>query len=350
MRRMEDISAHMDSMERTPKKILDTLYEKAAEAQAHILLTDTIDPTTGEPDQRIHDAVTLITQKGLREPTLLKPDSFAAMSSEERERLVDIVLEARQGKPDAPTREEAAALLGGTNYLAAAMVRAGLADGYVGGNISTTADVIRPALKVIGGEQTPENKEGFVSDFFIMTRGSEQLFFVGCGFNPKPTVEQLAQMGVAAARKAQALGIEPRVAFLSFSTRGSADHEEAQRVRAAAQLAHDSAPDLAIEPAEMQFDAAYDENVGTRKAPDSPVAGHANILVFPDLNSGNLAYKLAERMGGFTATGPLVQGFRAPANDLSRGASATDIANVVAYTGFLAWEKQQQQAAEQATG
>jgi len=219
-----------------------------------------------------------------------------------------------------------------TKYLAAAFVKAGKADGFVGGNRSETAETIRPAVKIIG---TPN---GYASSFFIMLHGNRPLFFADCGFNIDPDPTQLARIAIDTAENARALGIEPKIAFLSFSTGARLEHPHISKMREAIANTKRLAPDLMVGRHELQFDAAFVPEVGAKKAPDSDLAGNANIFIFPDLNSGNIAYKIAQRMGNARAIGPIFQGLNAPVNDLSRGCSVQDIVDVVAVTAMQVGE------------
>ncbi len=236
--------------------------------------------------------------------------------------------------------DEAYQLLENPLYFGALMVYHDDADGLVAGSINATGDVFRPAL------QTIKTAPGIniVSSSFVMVvpdcpYGEKGIIvFADCALNPEPNAEQLADVAIASAATGKALvGFEPKVAMLSFSTKGSAKHTLVDKVIEATKIAKEKKPELLID-GELQADAALIPSIGERKAPNSKIAGKANVLIFPDLNSGNIAYKLIERLAKAEAIGPISQGMRKPVNDLSRGCSAEDIVNVVAITVLQAGE------------
>ena len=244
----------------------------------------------------------------------------------------NLLFELRKAK--GMTLEQATEKVKDPLYLGCLLIKNGDADGELAGARGTTADTIRPAFQIL------KTRPGvhIVSGAFLMFTPATQLgeggflVFADCAVNPCPNAQELAEIAVTTAETAKALGgIEPRVAMLSFSSKGSAKHELVDKVVEATRIAHEMAPDLALD-GELQLDAALVESVGAQKAPGSAVAGKANVLVFPDLQAGNIGYKLVERFSGADAVGPILQGIAAPVNDLSRGCKVQDIVQMVIIT------------------
>lgn len=255
-----------------------------------------------------------------------------------REEMIKLLMELRAHK--GLKREDAETLVNDPLYLAPLLIKAGYADGEVAGAENATGNVLRPAFQIV---KTAPNRS-VVSGAFIMIHQDSKfgeegvLIFADCAVNPDPNEKELAEIALSSAQTAKKIAkIEPKVAMLSFSTKGSAKHPRAQKVIDAMKIAKETNPDIIID-GEMQADAAIIEAVGNKKAPDSKVAGSANVLVFPDLSSGNIGYKLVQRMGNCEAIGPVLQGMAAPINDLSRGCSVMDIVNLVAITANQASE------------
>lgn len=260
--------------------------------------------------------------------TLDGVDIFDPHTYEGMEELVQAFVERRKGKA---TEEQARKALLDENYFGTMLVYKGLADGLVSGATHSTADTVRPALQII------KTKEGVkkTSGVFIMARGDEQYVFADCAINIAPDSQDLAEIAIESANTAQMFDIDPRVAMLSFSTKGSAKSDETDKVAEAVKIAKEKAPELTLD-GEFQFDAAFVPSVAEKKAPDSDIKGDANVFVFPSLEAGNIGYKIAQRLGGFEAVGPILQGLNMPVNDLSRGCNAEDVYNLALITAAQA--------------
>ncbi len=233
------------------------------------------------------------------------------------EELVEQFVERRNGKA---TVEQAREVLKDVNYFGTMLVYTGRADGLVSGAIHSTADTVRPALQIIRTKPGVSKTSGA----FIMMKEEERLVFADCAITVAPTAQELAEIAIESAATARSFGIKPRVAMLSFSTKGSAVTDETKKTAEAVKLAQALSPDLPLD-GEFQFDAAYVPEVAAQKAPEAVIQGDANVFVFPSLEAGNIGYKLTERLGGYEALGPILQGLNAPVNDLSRGCSAEDV-------------------------
>lgn len=263
----------------------------------------------------------------IKEATIFDPQTDPKMAD-----YANLLYELRKAKGMTP--EDAQKKAQDPLYLGCLMIKAGDADGELAGARGTTADTIRPAFQIL----KTKPGVGIVSGAFLMFTPAKQLgengflIFADCAVNPCPNAQELAQIAISTAETARTLGgFEPRVAMLSFSTKGSAKHELIDKVTEATRIAHELAPELALD-GELQADAALIEKVANTKAPGSPVAGKANVLVFPDLQAGNIGYKLVERFSGANAVGPILQGIAAPVNDLSRGCKVDDIVQMIIIT------------------
>ncbi|MGG7602580.1 phosphate acetyltransferase [Weissella cibaria] len=252
----------------------------------------------------------------------------AEYPADAREKMVDALVERRNGKTDAAT---ASKWLEDVNYFGTMLVYLEVADGMVSGATHPTGDTVRPALQII--KTAPGSSR--ISGAFVMQRDDERYIFADAAINIDIDAQTMAEIAVQSANTAKVFGIDPKVAMLSFSTKGSAKASQVDKVAEATQLAKTAAPELAID-GELQFDAAFVESVAAAKAPESEVAGHANVFVFPDLQSGNIGYKIAQRLGGFEAIGPVLQGLAKPISDLSRGANEEDVYKVAIITAAQA--------------
>ena len=290
-------------------------------------------PEGTEP--RIIGAAARLHKEGILVPVLVgQPDAIKAVAGEKKidiegieildpdnypafDEMVAAFVERRKGKV---SEEDARNILKDENYFGTMLTYMDKVDGMVSGAVHSTGDTVRPALQII------KTKPGVsrTSGAFVMLKGDTRYIFSDCAINIELDAEGLAGVAVESARTAKMFGIDPKVAMLSFSTMGSAKHDLATKVQEATKMAQNLAPELPID-GEMQFDAAIVESVGQQKAPGSKVAGFANVFVFPSLEAGNIGYKIAQRLGGFEALGPILQGLNKPITDLSRGCNEEDV-------------------------
>ena len=326
---------------------IDSIIAKAKQMPKTIVLPE------GD-DERVLEAAHILTEEKIAKVILLGEEEkikaeFAnkgwstagveminPQTSDRLQRYADLFYELRKEKGVTP--EDALKTAQNPNYFGTLMIKSGDADGMVSGAAHSTADTVRPALQIVKSAR----KEMNVSSFFFMNKGNDTFIFADCAITPNPTDQELANIAMQAAQTAVQFGIRPDIAMLSYSSYGSGKGEAIEKVQRAVKIAKEMAAsdefkNLGIRlDGELQADAALVEKVAALKAPGSEVAGHARVLIFPDLNAGNIAYKLVQRLGGYDAYGPILQGLRAPINDLSRGCSAQDIVCAVALTAVQA--------------
>ena len=325
--------------------IVDDLKKRAGEKKRRIVLCEGEDQRVVEAALRcVEDEVANIVLLGNAEQIKERnPEAdftgieiIDPVRSPKLEEYANLLYELRKAK--GMTEEQAKEQAKDATFFGALMLKAGDVDGLVSGACHSTANTLRPGLQII--KTAPGVKSVSSFNMMIAPPGGNKymdgdvIFFADCGLNPTYTAEGLAECAIATANSAKEIaGLDPKVAMLSFSTKGSAKHDNVTLVQEATRIAKELAPDLALD-GELQFDAAIVPEVAALKAPNSPVAGHANVFIFPDLQAGNIGYKIAERLGGFQAVGPICQGFAKPLNDLSRGCKASDIVLAVAITAL----------------
>ena len=317
-------------LKKSPKKIVFTEGEdsRILEASSRLLASNFLHPILICNEEKIMNAA---EESGfnIRGAEIIDPEKYEKMDE-----MVEILCELRKKKGMTP--EKARQVLSQANYFGTMLVKMGVADSLLGGATYSTADTVRPALQII------KTKPGhsIVSSCFILVRpsatGENEVIAMGdCAINIKPSEDELVEIAGEASKCAKIFGVDPQVAFLSYSTHGSGKGEDVDKMCNAARKAKEKYPDLPID-GELQFDAAVSPRVARTKCPDSNVAGHANTFIFPDINAGNIGYKIAQRMGNFEAYGPILLGLNAPVNDLSRGCNASEVYSMAIITAALA--------------
>ena len=317
----------IDTLKKSPKRIVFTegTDPRILEASARLLAGTWLTPVLIGNVDEVHAAAEEAGYN-IRGAEIIDPATYPEM-----DKLVEAMVELRKGKM---TPDECRAALKKGNYFGTMLVKVGVADCLLGGATYSTADTVRPALQLI--KTKPGNK--IVSSCFILVRegvGDNTVLAMGdCAINIDPTEDELVEITTEVAHCARTFGIDPKVAMLSYSTKGSGKGEKVDKVVEALKLAQAAAPELAID-GELQFDAAFSPVVAQTKCKGSPVAGQANVFIFPEIQAGNIGYKIAQRLGGFAAYGPILQGLNAPINDLSRGCDAEEVYNMAIITAGL---------------
>lgn len=323
----------IDELRKDPKKIVFTEGEdpRILEASSRLLASNFLSPILVGNEEKVLAAAEK-SGYNIRGAEIIDSENFDRIDE-----MVALFCELRKSK--GVSEEQARKVLKGANYFGTMLVKMGIADALLGGATYSTADTVRPALQLI--KTKPGNK--IVSSCFILVRpsatGENEVLAMGdCAINIKPTEDDLVEICGETAECAKIFGIDPKVAFLSYSTLGSGKGEDVDKMRNAATKAKAAYPGLPIE-GELQFDAAVAPRVARTKCPNSEVAGHANTFIFPDINAGNIGYKIAQRLGNFEAYGPILLGLNAPINDLSRGCNAIEVYSMAIITASLAVQK-----------
>ena len=319
----------IDTLKKSPKRIVFTegTDPRILEASARLLAGTFLTPVLIGNEEEVKAAAEE-TGYNIRGAEIIDPATYPEM-----DKLVDAMVELRKGKM---TADECRAALKKGNYFGTMLVKMGVADCLLGGATYSTADTVRPALQLV--KTKPGNK--IVSSCFILVRpsatGDNDVLAMGdCAINIKPNEDELVEIAVETAKCARIFGVDPKVAFLSYSTFGSGKGEDVDKMRNACEKTKAAMPDVPVD-GEMQFDAAVSPRVAQTKCPDSKVAGYANTFIFPDINAGNIGYKIAQRLGSFEAYGPILLGLNAPINDLSRGCNAQEVYSMAIITAALA--------------
>lgn len=328
--KMQGFGMMIDKLKKSPKKIVFTegtdarILEAASRLLAGNFLTPVLVGNVAEVEKASEEF-----GYNIRGAEIVDPDNFDRIDE-----MVEMFCELRKSKNVQP--DEARKILAQGNYFGTMLVKMGVADALLGGATYSTADTVRPALQLI------KTKPGhnIVKSCFIMVRpsatGENEVLAMGdCAINIKPNADELVEIGISTAECAELFGVDPKIAYLSYSTLGSGKGEDVDKMREAAAKAKEARPDLLIE-GEIQFDAAVSPRVAKTKCPDSKVAGYANVFIFPDINAGNIGYKIAQRLGNFDAYGPVLLGLNAPINDLSRGCNAEEVYSMAIITAALA--------------
>lgn len=320
----------IDVLKKNPKKIVFTEGSdpRILEAASRLLASNFLHPILVGDEAEI-DKAAEECGFNIRGAEIINPKNFDRM-----EEMIDLFCELRKSKGVTP--DQARGMLSQANYFGTMLVKMGIADALLGGATYSTADTVRPALQLI--KTKPGNT--IVSSCFILVRPSatgenEVLAMADCAINIHPTEDELVEIAGESAECAKIFGVDPKVAFLSYSTFGSGKGEDVDKMRNAAHKAQKKYPDLPIA-GELQFDAAVSPRVARTKCPDNEIAGHANTFIFPDINAGNIGYKIAQRLGNFEAYGPILLGLNAPINDLSRGCNASEVYSMAIITAALA--------------